>query len=430
LSNQPNNKQLSSIVFWNFLLLLIIITPTIQYRVDFGQFSFSLLEPIILLTAFLLFGTYIAQHKSISLLNSPSLIIITAILILTIIARPWSNNWKNGISDIRDWLIPWLAFLILMNLVKSTWGKWYSILLVWMFILAVFGIYQHLVNGIRPFISDTASFKTGFELDNIDNARLLRVSYAAGFFSHPNSYGLYMLTAFLLALGWIAKQSKYLILGSMLLASIGIGLYWSYSKSSILMATVLIAGFFFIWWIRSLKLMFIVVAILLLISGAIAIYVLPQIPPVLFSTFWWRVGLWKIALQVINQYPIILLLGNGMDIFGQYAYYPQPHSLYIYILLQYGLPGFSLVLALILRIFIHGWVLYRNKGFSDDPRILGLWLGLVGYFIVGLTESTLFGIENRVLFIIVLSAFEGLCFERKHNIGRQVSHQNEVYSPV
>jgi O-antigen ligase len=407
--------------FWNILLLFIIILPTVHCRIDLGPFSFSLMEPFVLVTAFLLVGAYLFQRKSITISKTPFLYIFIALSVWTALMRPWSLNWQNGLSDIRDWLVPLLVFMILSILARNRWERWYSLLLIWTLFLAGFGIFQHFVNGARPFVTELAGYKTGFTVNPSDEGHLSLVSYAAGFSSHPNDYGLYMLGGLLLALGWVLSQKRYILPKIAILLPIGLSLYWSYSKSSILAALILLALFLLLWRVRPNKLLLAISSIIVLLGLYVLKYLLLSLPQALLSTLWWRVGLWNIALNLLSHQPNILIFGNGMDLFSQIAYYPQPHNLYIYILLQYGILGLLLVLTLLLLILIQGMKLYQAHWYRRDPRLLGLWLGVMSFFSVGLTESTFYGIENRAIFLILMAGFEGLLIERKWSYYQQLA---------
>jgi len=367
------------------------------------------MEPFVLITAFLLFGTYLFRHKSFYISKASTIIIFIGLLVWTAVTRPWSLNWQNGLSDIRDWLIPILVLLLFNVVARNKWHRWYIVLLSWLSLLAAFGIAQHFLNGVRPFVSLLSAYKTGFTI-NPDN-QLAQVSYAVGLSSHPNGYGMLMLGGLLLTLGWIAEKKKVSLIRLFVLLVIGMALYWSYAKASIIVALILVSTFFILWLVRSPKLLGLLLTLMVIIVLTLSGYLLNHLPQALLSTFWWRVDLWKSAVHLLEQNASIWFLGNGMDLFAQVANYPQPHNVYIYILLQYGIPGFFLLLAMLIYILGQGWLLYRKGLFSTHPRLLGLWLGLIAYFIVGITESTLFGIENRTVFMILLAGFDGLCYE-------------------
>lgn len=145
-----------------------------------------------------------------------------------------------------------------------------------------------------------------------------------------------------------------------------------------------------------------------LCGGIIGWFLLRQVPSAYLGTLQWRSGLWKTAIEVIDDNPTILLIGNGMEEFALRAIYPQPHNLYIYLLLTYGLPGLALILGIDWYIVRFGYMAKRRQWFQHEPLLAALRVGLTGYFLVSLVESNLTGIENRMLFLIVLACFIGL----------------------
>jgi O-antigen ligase len=157
-------------------------------------------------------------------------------------------------------------------------------------------------------------------------------------------------------------------------------------------------------WVTILGSALVVPAIFVLIS---------KLPAAYLTTFKWRVGLWEIGLKIL-QHMNILLFGNGMDEFGKIAYYGQPHNLYIYLLLQYGVFGILLLLIMIGIILKMGINIYNIPIQLRDPLLTSSLFGLVGFLIIGLVESNLMGIEMRQIFVIYLSIFIGVYRQNYH----------------
>jgi O-antigen ligase len=104
-----------------------------------------------------------------------------------------------------------------------------------------------------------------------------------------------------------------------------------------------------------------------------------------------------------------------MDVFADQAFYNQPHNVYFYMLLQFGLVGFVWILALLGYAWQRGWQ-WRKAGLMQREPLLGaLWITLLGYFLIGMVESNLMGIESRMIFLWVLAFFLGLGRELSSN---------------
>jgi hypothetical protein len=51
---------------------------------------------------------------------------------------------------------------------------------------------------------------------------------------------------------------------------------------------------------------------------------------------------------------------------------------------------------------------HRNGWLKQNQLLGALWIGLIGFFIIGLVESNLGGIEMRTIFLITAACFTGL----------------------
>ena len=197
-----------------------------------------------------------------------------------------------------------------------------------------------------------------------------------------------------------------------------LALVWTYSKASLLVTAGAVIFFWLMRRIESDKVLVTIMIVALLAVGWTFWNLLPYLPATLLGTLWWRVGLWGEAILTIRGDPNILLVGNGLERFGQLAYYGQPHNVYIYLLLQYGLVGVVWVFAVAAYIWRKGMSLRREGVMKDQALLAGTWVGLLGYFVIGLVESNLMSVESRLTFMTVAACFAGLASE----IGS--AHQN------
>ncbi|GAB4497628.1 MAG: hypothetical protein OHK0052_09540 [Anaerolineales bacterium] len=397
---------------WLETLLIgaILIAPTIQYRLEFGAFSVALFEPIVLVGLLLLVVRRLARGNLYRLKLHLPMVFVLLLIVWAALILPFSANWQRNLSDLRDWLIPLLCYLLLGISTRQNWRRWVNLMLIWATLTALLGLYQQFTDSARFFINPLADYKTGFVTAGSDAAALQLVSYGVGLFSHPNIYGLYLLSSLLVLGGLVLHHRRHTAL-ILLWLLIAFAFYGSYAKTAYLAALlslVLMAAF---WRFRKPENLLFFGAILIF-AAVFAIVIAVQIlPTAVWNTFWWRVNLWQIALQLLQSNPQILLWGNGMNQFGKIAFYGQPHNLYVYITLAYGLPGLLLLLASFGAIFFEGWRMYRQQLFAIEPRLLGLWFALLTYFAIGLLESSLLGIELRALFLTTLILWESLSRE-------------------
>jgi len=373
---------------------------------ELGTFSFALMEPIVLLVSGILLAHQIVDQGRLVIPKDPLLYLLTGMLLWAFFIRPWASDWQHGLSDVRDWLIPLLAFVALISSIRRRWRKWLTLFFFLAIVNASVGIYQHFADTFRPFATEGAAVKTSFVLSP-DQSRLAIASPAIGFFSHPNAFAMYLFLALLVALGWQTEGRRRWI-KPLLIVLLSTSLFWTHAKASLLVMPFSLVA---LWFIRRIKSwgQFLVVGAILFISGVMVVWLGSQIvPPPYLATFWWRINLWQTALEVIQDSPGILLVGNGMEAYATQAIYPQPHNLYLYMLLTYGFPGLGLLLGIAWHMLRRGRIALGCRWFRQEPLLSALWTGLVGYFVVGLVESNLMGIQTRMIVLTVAACFVGL----------------------
>src|SRR5262245_32611840 len=321
----------------DILLLLLFLAPVVQYRIEAGGFSFTAVEPITLLVVVVLLSKQLIRHRRLVIVNDPLVFLMLGMVMWTALIRPWSEDWTHGLSDIRDWLFPVMGYITLTSTIRRGWRRWLALFLIIVVCQALLGVYQHFTDSARPFVSMSAAYKSGFAISPETN-RLALVSFAVGLFTHPNGYAVYLFIGLMIALGWpVPKRHSWLTL--LLIAPIALALFWSYAKASLLVMMFAIIWFVLQRKLRANQMLLIITGVVLLISAVGLLVIVQLIPPVFLDTLYWRVGLWQVAFQLIRDQPWILFFGNGMEAFARQAYYDQPHNVYIFLLLEYGILG-------------------------------------------------------------------------------------------
>ena len=420
------------------LLFLIFLAPTIQYRVELPGFSFAVMEPVVLAASAILILRTRARKQPLVIPRTWPEIGLIAIGVWAILVRPWSSDWKHGLSDIRDWVIPIITFLTLRATVRHGWRNAVQTLLAMIVLTSLVGIVQRATGGFRPFISPEASLKATPESESLEGegwipgrglhvceyfenrARLSEIgalpedaalaaaqtrqapAFALGFFAHPNSLGMMLAAGGMLAIGWALERRK--VEGWIVPVVVSLALYWTYAKTSYAFLAVEIGAYFFLRRIRSLK----AVAAVVLVSTIAACLVFTRLPASLLGTLCWRYGLWSTAFHQLSAAPLVLLVGNGMDAFRGLAYYSQPHNTYINALLEYGLLGLGVILGVVAWVAVAGWRDGRDGLWERDWVLPAMWLATLVFFAIGMTESVLMGVEQRMIVLNFLACYLGL----------------------
>ncbi len=428
----------------NLLLFLLFMFLTIEYRIDLGPLSVGVVEPIALLfSAAVLLPPLIQKKQDFirelfsKIRNEPLVALFVIMTALSFLLLPWATNLKPSLSNIRDWIIPTITLIAFLQLDHRDWRKWVLFFLFVLSIISFVGIYQHLTDSWRPFAQESATYKKNF--DFISGNEATDASFAVGFFSHPNQLGLFLFVGLMIALGilvddrrsllhkkdsfvsklgflpaWLTSLStswmKYLLLLPLILA-----LFWTYSKASLLGTAIAIGIWILHSFIKSNQ-TFLLTLIGLAIAGIIAILIVQTfLPWAILGSFLWRLGLWQIVLETIINYPTILLVGNGQEVYAEVSYYAQPHNLYVWSLLHYGVMGLFITFAIVGQIIKMGLDARATGLMDNEPLLSALWAALLGFFIISLFETTWLALLNRLFFMLILAMFIALYKEVKED---------------
>jgi hypothetical protein len=381
---------------WWFIPLFFLMT--VEYRIDLGFFSFAIAEPFVVLSAALVILPKLIRREPLQWRN-PAFLLFAGVTIWAMMIRPFSPDWRHGLSDIRDWMVPTLFLFTLLNVTSVPIQGWLSGLVIVLLFNSTVGIFQHFTDGFRPFASTGTGFKT--TLDGTDHA-----NFALGFFDAPNGYGMYLTAAIPFMWAWLRSNGQrlgWVRYGLIVLPFLA--LFYSYARTSMLVIGIIIVLLVLEWLIRSTALLT-QVATWVFAGGTVLVGIaLSVLPHVTLRTIWWRVALWEIAGITLSQYPMIWLFGNGIDRFIPLSFYPQPHSLFVFMLLEYGVIGIVFTIAII------GWLLFsglraRVQGyFTLQPALAPMWLGVLGIFMIAVTETIWISVNGRLMFATLFGLY-------------------------
>ena len=96
-----------------------------------------------------------------------------------------------------------------------------------------------------------------------------------------------------------------------------------------------------------------------------------------------RISIWEDALQLFNESPIIGMGFNTYQCLHRIRGYEDTHNLYVKILVETGIVGLLLFVAMLWRFVTIGFRLFR----SNDPFFASLGLGLAGWIVAALVAN-------------------------------------------
>jgi O-antigen ligase len=330
------------------------------------------------------------------------MLILFFFAVWVMLIRPWNEDWQHGLSDIRDWSIPIISFIILLTTIKRGWRRWALIIICVALLQSCLGIYQVMTDSSRPFISWASLYKMDFLSQGF-------VSFAVGTFEHPNSLSIFLIIAIMVAIGWMAERDslKGKLFPVAIIVIMLISLYFTYAKAEILALLLMIFLFVAISHIKS-PLLFILLGIFtILIMIGVGWFAINKWPGE-FETIWWRIDVWRSAVQTLSESPAILLWGNGDSAYAANSNWPQPHNIYFDALIKYGVVGTAIQIFLFTKILQVGLNAYKRGDIKKSGILRALWVALLGFLITGLVESSFIGIETRMIFLLLTTCFIGL----------------------
>lgn len=396
------------------LLLFLFMAPTIQTRMPLGFVNLAFMEPVVLGISVLMILRQVYMYRTITLPRNNFILLLTVLLVWSFVLGLLSPNTKEGINDFRAWVIPVLGFVAMLT-VKEGWVHWLKIYILSIVVNSLLGLVQYWTNSFRFFVpAEFISQESRVAVTVVaGKVTLVQLPFAAGLFTHANGYAMYLLGGLLILLGYALSTKS--IWARVLAIPVVLALILSFSKTSIIMMVVLLAAFVISCQNRERKIRIFFYLLGFAVFGFTAsAFLVKYLPPEIFTTLDWRVGLWQIALNTIEKHPSILVAGNGMELFGGAAYWPQPHNLYVYFLLMYGLPGLLLLLTILMNIMRSGSDLLSRYVSDEKFLLIGIWLSILSCFLIGLTETSLLGIEDRMIFLTRIVFFIGLSRELKN----------------
>lgn len=405
-----------------WLVGLILVASTIVYRLEFGLFSIAVMEPLVLAAAAGIWWIHRRSFGSVRdtravLADPPIRFVAVALGILmcwVVLQGLWMESKTAWLSDIRDWGVPLLAYAVMLIYLRRGWERWTLLVIAVACGQAALAVFQMLTDSFRPFASEMSSYKTGFMVNSATKQPEV-VSFGLGMFSHPNPLAMYLLTALLLGLGWLWMPGHWPPKVAAL-ALMALGLASTYSKSSILLAGLIGGVVLAERFVRPNRRFAAALAGWVAFCAVGVFLVIKLLPDLLLSTFSWRVGLWRTAVGVVEQAPAISVLGAGMDDYARQAIYGQPHNVFVYLILRYGVLAIICLGAVMWRINREAWGLRARGVLARQPLLAVLWLALWAYLLNGLLESTLLDIYTRTFGLLMVTCFLGLRRETMEEI--------------
>jgi O-antigen ligase len=321
-----------------------------------------------------------------------------------------SGDWAYNLNEVR-WLWIMLGAAIFVSYAaESGWERATKIFVGITLLSALVADFQGWTAAFMPPFASLPP-KDFFLAPTRFGAR----SLAVGFYQHPNVFGAQVFWPLLICLG-LAFKRKYRWLGILGAVFFGASLYLSYYRT-------MLVGFVFAAVLLGMVLLRVRPWIFAVATGvmsavgmvvSVALGFLVNVGPFLGDVSG-RAEYWVDALHFIKAQPVILLFGSGFQpsaALMQAQARSDPHDVYLYMLMHYGIIGLVLLIVLIAIIVAVGWSAYRSGRLKQEPVLGAIWVGFIAWFVTGTVDSRLTTAEWQVLFVTVVFLFLGGLFSQ------------------
>jgi len=319
----------------------------------------------------------------------------------------WAEDLLHNISRTKDffWAFTLYGVIRYGPLNQRALNALISFSVLIASIWALLGIVQWLGvdkdfggDAYRLFLASRALYKTG--IDPIKGG-VIHTSFSHGIYLYPQNFIYYLICPFFLCLGLVQKR-KIWIFPSLI---IFLSMLGTLSKTFILLLVIFVCLCALNYYFRN-------TAITLVAFAAVAGFVVLAVVLLGHYPFWkqaletfvWRTELWADAFAMLRENPWLIIAGDGTKLLAsEYSRvgYPNPHNMFIYLLIEYGVLGaFSFFAFLSLKFKQIGSDL--NVVGSDRTEMRTLFWGLIFLVSMGVVDDIFVQTQVTALFFFYL----------------------------
>ncbi|MGK2907969.1 MAG: O-antigen ligase family protein [Desulfuromonadales bacterium] len=233
------------------------------------------------------------------------------------------------------------------------------------------------------FLASQALYKT---VVDPFSSEVVQANFAHGFYLYPQNFIYYLLCPFLLSLGLAQRDRRWLIPALVIFAAV----LGTLSKTFVLLLVIFVCLYALQRFFHNPAVTFSIFAALAG-TAVLAVVLFGNYPfwKRALETFIWRMELWSDALSMLQGKPWLLVTGDGtafLESTYSRAGYPNPHNMFIYLLVEYGVAGagffFTFLLLRLQRIRAA-----LEDGGALQPVAKSLYWGLLLFVWMGVVDD-------------------------------------------
>ncbi|MCX6025572.1 MAG: O-antigen ligase family protein, partial [Chloroflexi bacterium] len=291
-------------------------------------------------------------------------------------------DWRYNLNEVRWLLLSVPAFALLLSSSKQEIGRRLTIVLAIAVVAALVADFQGVTGAFPP---PFAEFSTKERWLSSDLA--VERTVAVGLFRHSNMYGGFIFWPLMISIGGVMQKGKRWA-WALGVVFFGASLYLSYYRGLLIGLGMAVAAFTLIMVPLPRRLVsagLVALPILIILASVFGYALKPS--AAFFETLRFRINLWQDVLNYIRSDPWILAFGAGYhsgSAFQLSQARADPHNVYLYMLMHYGLPGVLILVAMMGQAVLLGWRAYVRGAMTQRPILAALWAGLLAWFVTSL----------------------------------------------
>ncbi|SHH48496.1 O-antigen ligase family protein [Tepidibacter thalassicus] len=380
------------------IFLTVFLVPFIPTKVLLGIISLNVV-------LFLVKRMYDNNFK---LVCTPMDIFMILFSMTVVYSGLTSFTVKSSLSIGILYILFILFYFVAENTIKSYDSIYYAFVFMVFagFLVSLYGIYQHFT------LADTVQAWVDTEMFEDIKSRVYST------LDNPNVLGEYLvlLIPMSIALFWESKKNSQRLIFIVTTITMIVCLVFTYSRGA---------------WLGLMLALFIFVVFLdkrLILLGVVALLIMPFVlPPSIINRFAsigniqdsssaYRISIWLGSLGIVKDYWISGI-GMGTEVFkmiySRYAlsaaYALHSHNLYIQLLIEFGIVGFSLFILMIGVFYKKLIISYKKKSKFISTFMIALCSGLGGYLLQGLVDNIWYNYKVVFTFWIIIT-FGMVCY--------------------
>jgi O-antigen ligase len=420
LFEERRNRFWHSAVF--LLMVMVLLAFSSDLRLDLSlqlnaSLDFQFFELVCILFSLLLVlcSPWLILRGRVPLENADHLLIF--FLLNATILSLWTEEVLHNVSRTKDffWAFAFYGLLRYGPLSRRAIGHLVRLSVVVAFIWSLLGIVQWLGwdeglggEAYRLFLASQALYKT---VVDPFGGEVVQANFAHGIYLYPQNFIYYLLCPFFLSLGLARRDRRWLVPALVIL----VAMLGTLSKTFVLLLAIFACLYALQRFFRNPA---VTLGSFAALVGAVVLAV------VLFGhypfwkraleTFVWRLEIWSDALSMLRENPWLLVTGDGTAMLAStYSRvgYPNPHNMFIYLLIEYGVFGAGLFFTFLflrlqrLRVGLEG-------GGAAQPAAQSLFWGLLLFVSMGVVDDMFVQTQVAALIFFYLGLLTRLVEQR------------------